>query len=54
MKTSETFQEFLFNIKIQEDKANTISYRYGRITKSLNEYFRNTDSKTGTSSFKYW
>ncbi len=49
MKTSETFQEFLFNIKIQEDKANTISYRYGRITKSLNEYFRNTDSKTANS-----
>jgi len=30
MKTSETFQEFLSNIKIPEDKADTISYRYGR------------------------
>lgn len=49
MKTSETFQEFLSNIKIPEDKADTISYRYGRITKSLNEYFRDTDSKTSNS-----
>lgn len=49
MKTSETFQEFLSNIKIPEDKADTISYRYGRITKSLNEYYRDTNSKTANS-----
>lgn len=46
MKTSETFIEFLNNIKIEEDKAKTISYRYDRITQSLNEYFRETSSKT--------
>ena len=49
MKTSETFQEFLSNIKIPEDKASTISNRYERITKSLNEYYRDTDSKTANS-----
>ena len=49
MKTSETFQEFLSNIKIPEDKANTITNRYERITKSLNEYYRDTTSKTANS-----
>ena len=49
MNTSETFKEFLSNIKISDDKADTISYRYGRITKSLNTEFRNTDSKTANS-----
>lgn len=46
MNTSEKFQEFLSNIKIPEDKAETISYRYGRITKNLNEKFRDTSSET--------
>ena len=49
MNTSETFKEFVSNIKISDDKADTISYRYGRITKSLNTEFRNTDSKTANS-----
>lgn len=49
MNTSETFKEFLLNIKINDDKADTISNRYGRITKVLNEVFRNTDSKTANS-----
>lgn len=49
MNTSETFKEFLSNIKISNEKADTISYRYGRITKALNEEFRNTDSKTVNS-----
>lgn len=49
MITSDTFKQFLINIKISEEKANTISYRYGRITKSLNEYFRGTDSKTSNN-----
>lgn len=49
MKNSETFQEFLSNIKISEDKADTISNRYERITKSLNEYYRDTNSKTANS-----
>lgn len=46
MNISEKFQEFLSNIKIPEDKAETISYRYGRITKNLNEKFRDTSSET--------
>lgn len=45
METSKTFQEFLSNIKIPDDVADTISSRYGRVTKSLNEYFRETNSK---------
>jgi hypothetical protein len=49
MNTSETFQEFLVNIKIAEDKATTISDRYGRITKAMNKYFRDTESTTANS-----
>lgn len=49
MNTSETFKDFLSNIKISDDKADTISYRYGRITKALNEKFRNSESKTANT-----
>lgn len=49
MNTFETFKDFLSNIKITDDKADTISYRYGRITKTLNEKFRNTESKTANT-----
>lgn len=49
MNTSDTFKEFLTNIKICDDKADDISYRYGRITKALNQEFRDTDSKTANS-----
>ena len=49
MNTSETFKEFLSNIKIKDDRADDISYRYGRITKALNQEFRDTDSKTANS-----
>lgn len=49
MNTSEIFKEFLTNIKISDEKAEDISYRYGRITKSLNQEFRDTDSKTANS-----
>jgi hypothetical protein len=49
MNTSYTFKQFVSNIKIPEDKAGTISYRYGRITKALNEKFRDTNSKTSNS-----
>ncbi len=49
MNTSDTFKQFVFNIKIPEDKAGTISYRYGRITKALNEKFRDTDSKAANT-----
>jgi len=49
MNTSETFKEFLSNIKIKDDRADDISYRYGRITKALNQEFRDIDSKTANS-----
>lgn len=49
MNTSDTFRQFVSNIKIPEDKASTISYRYGRITKALNKNFRDTESKTANS-----
>jgi hypothetical protein len=49
MNTSETFQEFLGNIKITEDKATSISNRYGKITKAMNKYFRDTESTTANS-----
>lgn len=49
MNTSEVFKEFLTNIKISDKKADDISYRYGRITKSMNQEFRATDSKTANS-----
>lgn len=49
MNTSDTFKEFVTNIKIPEDKAGTISYRYGRITKALNKKHRNTESETANS-----
>ncbi|MFN3998602.1 nucleotide-binding domain-containing protein [Algoriphagus sp.] len=49
MNTSEIFYEFLDNIKIREEKAEDISYRYGRITKALNQEFRDTDSQTANN-----
>lgn len=49
MNVAENFSQFLSNIKISEDKADTISYRYGRITKALNIAFRKTESKTANS-----
>ncbi|RNA64008.1 nucleotidyltransferase [Chryseobacterium nematophagum] len=49
MNISLTFQEFLSNIKINEEKASTISNRYGRITKALNKYFRTTESTIANS-----
>lgn len=49
MNSSKTFQDFLANIKISEDRADKISYRYGRITKALNEVFRGNESKIANS-----
>jgi hypothetical protein len=49
MKTSDTFNQFVSNIKIPQSNAETISYRYGRITKALNEAYRDTESKTANS-----
>lgn len=49
MNTSETFKTFLNNIKISEDTAEGISYRYGRITKALNQEFRDSDSRSANN-----
>lgn len=49
MNTSDIFKEFISNIKISDDKADTISYRYGRITQALNEEHRGINSKTANS-----
>lgn len=49
MNISETFKEFLNNIRISQGTAEDISYRYGRITKALNQEFRDTDSRTANS-----
>jgi hypothetical protein len=49
MNTTDTFKQFVSNIIIAEEKADTISYRYGRITKALNEKHRGTDSKTANT-----
>jgi hypothetical protein len=49
MNTSDTFKEFVSNIKVPEDKVDAISYRYGRITKALNEKHRGNDSKTANT-----
>ncbi|VEA72579.1 Uncharacterised protein [Serratia rubidaea] len=47
MSTAADFKALLDNIKI--DNAGQIGKRYGRITKSLNQYFYNMDSKTANS-----
>ncbi len=47
MIKSEIFREFLRNLTV--DNAEQISLRYGEITGSLNNQFRNTDSKTKNS-----
>ncbi len=47
MSVSTMFQDFLSNIQV--DNAGDISYRYGEITASLNQKFRDTDSKTANS-----
>jgi len=49
MNTSNVFKDFLTSIKISDVKADEISYRYGRITKVLNEKFRDTGSTTANS-----
>lgn len=46
MSISDFFKEFLANLAVPNDRATTISNRYGEITSSLNLCFRETDSKT--------
>lgn len=40
------FQDFLDNLKVDEESANSISTRYKEITKKLNQKFRNSSSPT--------
>jgi hypothetical protein len=47
MTTSEMFKELLSNVAI--DNAATISIKYGEITRSLNQNFRDTESKTNNT-----
>lgn len=47
MATSEMFKSFLGNIQV--DKGSIINDRYKEITKQLNLYFRDSDSKTDNS-----
>lgn len=49
MNVSEIFGQFVSNIKIPVEKAEDISYRYGRITKALNVKFRETESTTANT-----
>lgn len=44
MSVSQMFQDFLSNIKV--DNEAQITTRYQEITKALNQKFRNTESKT--------
>lgn len=47
MTTSEMFKGFLSNLAIEN--ADTISAKYGEVTRSLNKNYRNTESKTDNS-----
>jgi len=47
MNISQTFQDFLENLKV--DNADSISYKYKRITKALNRKFRDSHSETNYS-----
>ncbi|MEI6858539.1 MAG: nucleotidyltransferase [Shewanella sp.] len=47
MTISEMFKDFLRKLTI--DNATTISLRYGEITRSLNQQFRDTESKTANT-----
>lgn len=47
MSVSEDFKQFLVNIRV--DNSESISERYGQITKALNKKFRNTESTTSNT-----
>lgn len=51
MSVSEKFEKFTNNIRINDDIAENISYRYRRITKQLNSDFWNTDSEASHSLY---
>lgn len=47
MSVADIFKEFLHNLKV--DNAEQVSLRYGEITKSLNQKFRDSDSTTANT-----
>lgn len=47
MSVANMFKDFLNNLKV--DNAEQVSLRYGEITKSLNQKFRDSDSTTANS-----
>lgn len=49
MTEKEAFTIFLENIKVSSERADKIRNRYNKITKKLNQAFRNTDSETANS-----
>lgn len=51
MSVSTKFQNFCSNILIPQDKVDSISYRYKRITKQLNKSYWSTESETSHSLY---
>lgn len=51
MSVSTKFQNFCSNILIPQDKVDSISYRYRRITKQLNKSYWDTESETSHSLY---
>lgn len=49
MTEKEAFAIFLENIKVSSERADKVRDRYNKITKKLNQTFRNTDSETANS-----
>lgn len=51
MTTSEKFSEFCSNLLISSETVSTISYRYKRMTKRLNQDFWDSDSENNRSFY---
>lgn len=51
MSVADKFSSFCSKIRISSDAVNSISYRYKRITRQLNEDYWNTDSETNHSFY---
>ena len=47
MSVADMFEGFLDNLKV--DNSEQVSLRYGEVTKSLNQKFRDSDSTTANS-----
>jgi hypothetical protein len=51
MSISDKFKTFIDNLKIEDDVKDTITYRYKRITKRLNQDFWDSDSELNQSLY---